>query len=98
MFHLDEEFGVSVEMMKAQKYYLSWFMLDSPDVQVGMNNCTKGDLLCLRKSIFKGSEASFFPATLCLGLENQESVALGTGCLPRQGYSCILCCPFSTSS
>ncbi|XP_078235332.1 alpha-2-antiplasmin [Pogona vitticeps] len=33
-FHLDEEFMVSVEMMKARVYPLSWFTVDSLDVQV----------------------------------------------------------------
>ncbi|XP_053130538.1 alpha-2-antiplasmin isoform X2 [Hemicordylus capensis] len=32
-FHLDEEFVVSVNMMKALKYPLSWFNLESLDVQ-----------------------------------------------------------------
>ncbi|KAM6049140.1 alpha-2-antiplasmin isoform 1-T2 [Chlamydotis macqueenii] len=34
VFHLDNEFVVPVEMMKAQKYSLSWFTLESQDVQV----------------------------------------------------------------
>uniref|UniRef100_A0A8D0GTN8 Serpin family F member 2 n=1 Tax=Sphenodon punctatus TaxID=8508 RepID=A0A8D0GTN8_SPHPU len=34
MFRLNDEFMVSVEMMKAQKYPLSWFTLDDLDVQV----------------------------------------------------------------
>ncbi|NXV22302.1 A2AP protein, partial [Cepphus grylle] len=34
VFHLDNEFVVPVEMMKAQKYSLSWFTLQSQDIQV----------------------------------------------------------------
>ncbi|XP_068271794.1 alpha-2-antiplasmin [Nyctibius grandis] len=34
IFHLDNEFVVPVEMMKAQKYSLSWFTLESQDIQV----------------------------------------------------------------
>uniref|UniRef100_A0A8B9Q931 Serpin family F member 2 n=1 Tax=Apteryx owenii TaxID=8824 RepID=A0A8B9Q931_APTOW len=34
IFHLDNDFMVPVEMMKAQKYSLSWFTLESQDVQV----------------------------------------------------------------
>ncbi|KAM9218412.1 alpha-2-antiplasmin [Leptosomus discolor] len=34
LFHLDNEFMVPVEMMKAQKYPLSWFTLESQDIQV----------------------------------------------------------------
>ncbi|XP_077168040.1 alpha-2-antiplasmin isoform X2 [Paroedura picta] len=34
MFHLDDEFVVSVEMMKAPKYPLSWYSLHSLDAQV----------------------------------------------------------------
>ncbi|NXT53062.1 A2AP protein, partial [Pluvianellus socialis] len=34
VFHLDDEFVVPVEMMKAQKYSLSWFTLESQDIQV----------------------------------------------------------------
>ncbi|XP_074968981.1 alpha-2-antiplasmin [Phalacrocorax aristotelis] len=34
VFHLDNEYMVPVEMMKAQKYSLSWFTLESQDVQV----------------------------------------------------------------
>ncbi|XP_054857484.1 alpha-2-antiplasmin isoform X2 [Eublepharis macularius] len=34
MFYLDDEFAVSVEMMKAPKYALSWYNLDSLEVQV----------------------------------------------------------------
>lgn len=34
MFHLDDEFVVPVEMMKAHQYPLSWFTLESQDVQV----------------------------------------------------------------
>ncbi|XP_019401406.1 PREDICTED: alpha-2-antiplasmin [Crocodylus porosus] len=34
MFHLNDKFMVSVEMMKAQKYSLSWFTLDSLEMQV----------------------------------------------------------------
>ncbi|XP_054064426.1 alpha-2-antiplasmin [Rissa tridactyla] len=34
VFHLDNEFVVPVEMMKAQKYSLSWFTLESQDIQV----------------------------------------------------------------
>ncbi|NXX96667.1 A2AP protein, partial [Centropus bengalensis] len=34
VFHLDSEFVVPVEMMKAQKYPLSWFTLESQDIQV----------------------------------------------------------------
>ncbi|NXG72456.1 A2AP protein, partial [Baryphthengus martii] len=34
VFHLDNEFVVPVEMMKAQKYSLSWFTLESEDIQV----------------------------------------------------------------
>ncbi|NXV77900.1 A2AP protein, partial [Atlantisia rogersi] len=34
VFHLDNEFVVPVEMMKAQTYSLSWFMLESQDIQV----------------------------------------------------------------
>ncbi|XP_009674203.1 alpha-2-antiplasmin isoform X2 [Struthio camelus] len=34
IFHLDNEFMVPVEMMKAQKYSLSWFTLESQDIQV----------------------------------------------------------------
>ncbi|NXX78519.1 A2AP protein, partial [Urocolius indicus] len=34
VFHLDNEFVVPVEMMKAQKYPLSWFTLESQDIQV----------------------------------------------------------------
>ncbi|NXG38288.1 A2AP protein, partial [Dromaius novaehollandiae] len=33
-FHLDNDFMVPVEMMKAQEYPLSWFTLESQDVQV----------------------------------------------------------------
>ncbi|XP_063150826.1 alpha-2-antiplasmin [Candoia aspera] len=33
-FHLDEEFTVSVEMMKEQEYPLSWFHMESRDGQV----------------------------------------------------------------
>ncbi|XP_065587913.1 alpha-2-antiplasmin isoform X1 [Cyrtonyx montezumae] len=33
-FHLDDNFVVSVEMMKAQRYPLSWFTLESQDIQV----------------------------------------------------------------
>ncbi|XP_015736135.1 alpha-2-antiplasmin isoform X1 [Coturnix japonica] len=33
-FHLDDDFVVSVEMMKAQRYPLSWFTLESQDIQV----------------------------------------------------------------
>ena len=36
VFHLDNEFVVPVEMMKAQKYSLSWFTLESQDIQVGL--------------------------------------------------------------
>ncbi|NXP04959.1 A2AP protein, partial [Thinocorus orbignyianus] len=34
VFHLDNEFVVPVDMMKAQKYSLSWFTLESQDIQV----------------------------------------------------------------
>ncbi|NXK52114.1 A2AP protein, partial [Chauna torquata] len=34
IFHLDNDFVVSVEMMKAQRYSLSWFTLESQDIQV----------------------------------------------------------------
>ncbi|XP_006032910.1 alpha-2-antiplasmin [Alligator sinensis] len=34
MFHLNDEFMVPVEMMKAPKYSLSWFTLDSLEMQV----------------------------------------------------------------
>ncbi|XP_071621731.1 alpha-2-antiplasmin isoform X3 [Heliangelus exortis] len=34
VFHLDNEFVVPVEMMKAQQYSLSWFTLESQDIQV----------------------------------------------------------------
>ncbi|NXI61001.1 A2AP protein, partial [Anseranas semipalmata] len=34
VFHLDDDFVVSVEMMKAQRYSLSWFTLESQDIQV----------------------------------------------------------------
>ncbi|NXG50553.1 A2AP protein, partial [Psilopogon haemacephalus] len=34
VFHLDDDFVVPVEMMKAQKYSLSWFTLESQDIQV----------------------------------------------------------------
>uniref|UniRef100_A0A8C8VLI5 Serpin family F member 2 n=1 Tax=Pelusios castaneus TaxID=367368 RepID=A0A8C8VLI5_9SAUR len=34
IFHLDNQFMVPVEMMKAQKYSLSWFTLDPLEVQV----------------------------------------------------------------
>ncbi|KAM9117584.1 alpha-2-antiplasmin isoform 1-T1 [Pangshura tecta] len=34
VFHLDDQFIVPVEMMKAQKYSLSWFTLDPLEVQV----------------------------------------------------------------
>ncbi|XP_009643451.1 alpha-2-antiplasmin isoform X2 [Egretta garzetta] len=34
VFHLDNKFVVPVEMMKAQKYSLSWFALESQDIQV----------------------------------------------------------------
>ncbi|KAM6296594.1 alpha-2-antiplasmin [Aegotheles albertisi] len=34
VFHLDTEFTVPVEMMKAQQYSLSWFTLESQDIQV----------------------------------------------------------------
>ncbi|NWH74358.1 A2AP protein, partial [Piaya cayana] len=34
VFHLDNEFVVPVEMMKAQKYPLSWFTLEPQDIQV----------------------------------------------------------------
>ncbi|NXN96906.1 A2AP protein, partial [Rhinopomastus cyanomelas] len=34
VFHLDDKFVVPVEMMKAQKYPLSWFTLESQDIQV----------------------------------------------------------------
>ncbi|NXG66224.1 A2AP protein, partial [Hemiprocne comata] len=34
VFHLDNEFVVPVEMMKAQQYPLSWFALESQDIQV----------------------------------------------------------------
>ncbi|KFU87724.1 Alpha-2-antiplasmin, partial [Chaetura pelagica] len=34
VFHLDNEFVVPVEMMKAQQYPLSWFTLESQDIQV----------------------------------------------------------------
>ncbi|NXL92553.1 A2AP protein, partial [Alectura lathami] len=34
IFHLDDRFVVLVEMMKAQKYTLSWFTLESQDIQV----------------------------------------------------------------
>ncbi|NXO38005.1 A2AP protein, partial [Locustella ochotensis] len=34
VFHLDNDFVVPVEMMKAYQYPLSWFTLDSQDVQV----------------------------------------------------------------
>ncbi|XP_028943135.1 alpha-2-antiplasmin [Antrostomus carolinensis] len=34
VFHLDNEFVIPVEMMKAQKYSLSWFTLESQDIQV----------------------------------------------------------------
>ncbi|NXH16618.1 A2AP protein, partial [Bucco capensis] len=34
VFHLDNEFVVPVEMMRAQKYPLSWFTLESQDIQV----------------------------------------------------------------
>ncbi|XP_074870210.1 alpha-2-antiplasmin [Carettochelys insculpta] len=34
IFHLDDQFMVPVEMMKAQKYSLSWFTLDPLEVQV----------------------------------------------------------------
>ncbi|XP_006131341.1 alpha-2-antiplasmin [Pelodiscus sinensis] len=34
VFHLDDQFMVPVEMMKAQKYSLSWFTLDPLEVQV----------------------------------------------------------------
>ncbi|XP_042298690.1 alpha-2-antiplasmin isoform X2 [Sceloporus undulatus] len=33
-FHLDNEFTISVEMMKAQVYPLSWFTVDPLDVQI----------------------------------------------------------------
>lgn len=33
-FHLSDDFVVSVEMMKAQRYPLSWFTLESQDIQV----------------------------------------------------------------
>ncbi|NXN84448.1 A2AP protein, partial [Bombycilla garrulus] len=34
VFHLDSEFVVPVEMMKAHQYPLSWFTLESQDIQV----------------------------------------------------------------
>uniref|UniRef100_U3JVU3 Serpin family F member 2 n=1 Tax=Ficedula albicollis TaxID=59894 RepID=U3JVU3_FICAL len=34
IFHLDDQFVVPVEMMKADEYPLSWFTLDSQDIQV----------------------------------------------------------------
>ncbi|XP_041882098.1 alpha-2-antiplasmin isoform X2 [Corvus kubaryi] len=34
VFHLDHEFVVPVEMMKAHQYPLSWFTLESQDIQV----------------------------------------------------------------
>ncbi|NXX45296.1 A2AP protein, partial [Tricholaema leucomelas] len=34
VFHLDNDFIVPVEMMKSQKYSLSWFTLESQDIQV----------------------------------------------------------------
>ncbi|KAJ6657266.1 hypothetical protein lerEdw1_002633 [Lerista edwardsae] len=34
MFHVDDEFIVSVQMMNSRKYSLSWFTLDSLEVQV----------------------------------------------------------------
>ncbi|PKK23711.1 serpin peptidase inhibitor, clade F (alpha-2 antiplasmin, pigment epithelium derived factor), member 2, transcript variant X1 [Columba livia] len=34
VFHLDSKFMVPVEMMKAQRYPLSWFTLESQDIQV----------------------------------------------------------------
>ncbi|XP_038013597.1 alpha-2-antiplasmin isoform X2 [Motacilla alba alba] len=34
VFHLDDEFVVPVEMMKAHQYPLSWFTLESQDIQV----------------------------------------------------------------
>ncbi|KAM3661008.1 alpha-2-antiplasmin isoform 3-T3 [Ammospiza maritima maritima] len=34
VFHLDNEFVVPVEMMKAHQYPLSWFTLESQDIQV----------------------------------------------------------------
>ncbi|XP_030392161.1 alpha-2-antiplasmin [Gopherus evgoodei] len=34
VFHLDDQFIVPIEMMKAQKYSLSWFTLDPLEVQV----------------------------------------------------------------
>ncbi|KGL74450.1 Alpha-2-antiplasmin, partial [Tinamus guttatus] len=34
IFHLDNDFMVPVEMMKAQKYSLSWFTLEPLDIQV----------------------------------------------------------------
>ncbi|KFQ29032.1 Alpha-2-antiplasmin, partial [Mesitornis unicolor] len=34
VFHLDNEFVVPVEMMKAQEYSLSWFTLETQDIQV----------------------------------------------------------------
>ncbi|NXC49452.1 A2AP protein, partial [Penelope pileata] len=34
VFHIDDDFVVSVEMMKAQRYSLSWFTLESQDIQV----------------------------------------------------------------
>lgn len=36
LFHLDDEFMVPVEMMKASKYSLSWYYLESLDVQVSL--------------------------------------------------------------
>lgn len=37
VFHLDNEFVVPVEMMKANLYPLSWFTLESQDIQVGIS-------------------------------------------------------------
>ncbi|XP_068010714.1 alpha-2-antiplasmin isoform X2 [Melanerpes formicivorus] len=34
VFHLDDDYVVPVEMMKAHKYSLSWFALESQDIQV----------------------------------------------------------------
>uniref|UniRef100_A0A8V1AL22 Serpin family F member 2 n=1 Tax=Gallus gallus TaxID=9031 RepID=A0A8V1AL22_CHICK len=36
-FHLSDDFVVSVEMMKAQRYPLSWFTLESQDIQYTWN-------------------------------------------------------------
>lgn len=37
VFHLDHELVVPVEMMKAHQYPLSWFTLESQDIQVGIS-------------------------------------------------------------